>query len=780
MDGFLLGFTGLDFPEGLTLRLGLSFAAAVLGLSACATGPRGEAGGIVVAKDGAAHGRIVIAVDAPPATRHAAEELQRFLGEMSGAQLEIVDENAGSRRGDIILGPGKLQRRYARDIDFGALGNEGYALRTQNGRLIIAGGEPRGTVYGVYGLLEDVLGCRWFTKDVSRIPKSPTLRIPELHETHVPRLEYREPFTAECRDGDWASRNRMNSSAASLDEIHGGKVTYFGFVHTFDQLVPPDTYFDSHPEYFSLVKGKRLKERSQLCTTNEDVVRIITEEIRKRMHEHPEATVFSVSQNDWYNFCECDKCTAMAKAEGSQIAPVLWMVNRVADAVKDEFPDKLIDTLAYQWTRKPPKTMRPAKNVVVRLCSIECCFTHSFEACNSPENRAFVEDVKGWSTMCDRLWVWDYVTSFAHYLTPFPNLRVRDDNIRFFANHHVTGIFEQDVYTTENGELSGLSGYLGAKLLWNPDYDEGTAIREYLDGVYGAAAGSIWKYIRLIHDHVERENHHVMIWAGPADPYLNDGLLSTADAMWDDAEKAVASDPAALARVQTARLSVDYAIIERARQRGDRPYTIKHEDFSVTPQPEFQARTARFFSVGERSQVESLRESAQSLADYAKLVEPMMSTVTLKPQAAVRVGRLQPGLWFNYYEGEFQELPDFDKLTPVSSGWAGRVSLDPAPQLNALALCFDGFVKVPADGVYTFGTRSNDGSQVFIDGKLLVDNGGRHTMRGQSAFVALRKGYHPLRVTYFQGGAMYGLEFFYAGPGIEMQEVPGSVLWRRE
>jgi hypothetical protein len=748
-------------------------------VSGCATHGKREPRGVTLAENGAARTRIVVAEKAPPPTRHAAEELQRFLGEIGGAEIPIVSDRTRPHRGDIVLGRNAHQRRYAKDIDFAALGAEGYVLRTQGGRLIIAGGEPRGTMYGAYGLLEDVFGCRWFTPELSRIPKMAALRVPALNETHVPALEYREPFTAECRDADWAARNRVNSSASRLDEQHGGKVTYFGFVHTFESLVPPDRYFDTHPEYFSLVKGKRLRERSQLCTTNEDVVRIVTEEVRKRMREHPEATVFSVSQNDWYNFCECDKCTAMAKAEGSQIAPVLWMVNRVADAIKDEFPDKLIDTLAYQWTRKPPRTMRPAKNVVVRLCSIECCFSHSFEACNSPENQAFVQDVEGWSKRCDRLWVWDYVTSFAHYLTPFPNLRVRDDNIRFFAKHNVTGIFEQDVYTTENGELSGLSGYLGAKLLWDPDYDENTAVNEYLEGVYGAAAEPIRRYIDLLHDHVEKENLHVMIWAGPSDPYLNESLLAKADALWDEAERSVSGAPDVLARVQTARLSVDYAIIERARQRGDRPYKIDHAHFTVTPQPEFQQRAERFFAVGEQSHVESLRESSQTLADYRQLILPMTQAVTLAPRAAVRPGKLRAGLRFDYYEGAFNELPDFALLKPVASGAAKIVSLDSARARDTMALQFKGFIKVPADGVYTFGTRSNDGSRVYIGDILVVDNGGRHTTRGQTGFAALRKGYHAVRVTYFQAGSASDLEFFYSGPGIEHQVVPSSALWRR-
>ncbi len=199
----------------------------------------------------------------------------------------------------------------------------------------------------------------------------------------------------------------------------------------------------------------------------------------------------------------------------------------------------------------------------------------------------------------------------------------------------------------------------------------------------------------------------------------------------------------------------------------------------MTPQPEFRARADRFFAVGERSGIESLRESTQTLADYAKLVEPMMRAVTLTPVAPVKTARLQAGVNYAYYEGQWDELPDFGALTPVAAGWTGRVSLDAAPATDAMAMQFEGYIEAPADGVYTFGTRSNDGSQVFLGDRLVVDNGGRHTMQGQSGFIALKKGMHPLRVTYFQAGALSGLEFFYAGPGIELQEVQGSVLWRR-
>jgi hypothetical protein len=177
----------------------------------------------------------------------------------------------------------------------------------------------------------------------------------------------------------------MNSSNGRLEEKHGGKVSFAKgfFVHTFNRLVPPEKYFDEHPEYFSMIKGQRLKKNSQLCCTNPDVIRLCTEGIREAMRAQPRATVFSVSQNDWRNYCQCPVCQELAREKDSQIGPVLQLVNRVAEGVEKEFPDKIVETLAYQWTRRPPKNMRPRPNVVIRLCSIECCFSHPLATCDS-------------------------------------------------------------------------------------------------------------------------------------------------------------------------------------------------------------------------------------------------------------------------------------------------------------------------------------------------------------------------------------------------------------
>ncbi|GMV93364.1 MAG: hypothetical protein AMXMBFR82_31420 [Candidatus Hydrogenedentota bacterium] len=753
----------------------LVVAVLVMMLAGCARFGR-EPEGFRLASDGVAQAVIALPPDASPSTVYAGEELQRFLSEITGAQVGLVHEYPNAPANAIVIGEVRGANALLQDVDIPSLGMEGYVIRSDGARVVIAGGQPRGILYGAYALLEDHLGCRWFTADVSRIPTDADLVIPAIDERVIPRLEYREPFVMDCFDGDWAARNRMNSTAARLEEKHGGKVTYFGFVHTFESLVPPDVYFDEHPEYYSLIDGVRQRERSQLCCTNPDVVRIVTEEVRKRMAEHPDATVFSVSQNDWINYCECEPCTALADAEGTQMAPVLSLVNQVAAAVADEFPDKLVDTLAYQYTRKAPKTMRPEPNVVIRLCSIECCFSHPFEDCDSPENVSFVKDVQDWSQVCDRLWVWNYNTSFSNYFTPFPNLRVRNDNIKFYADHNVTGIFEQDVYTTLDGELSELSGYLNAKFLWNPDYDEETAMSEFLDAVYGDAAKPIRKYIDLLHDRVEDENIHMDIWIGPDHPVLNDAILEKADRLWDKAEKVVADDPGALARVQAARMSVDFAIIERTRSKGIVMYDYDPISQSATLKPEFVARINRFLDTAAKNGVTNIREQGGAIDVYRQDLENLRAVTSEPMMAPANPGATEPGLAFRYYEGAWNALPDFGVLEPVRAGVTEKIDTEPTEHGETFGLIYEGFIEVQRAGLYAFECRSNDGSKVIIGDRVLINHDGLHGSSAKSGVIALDKGLHPIQVQYFNAGGRFTLELTYEGPGIKRQPLAGNAL----
>ena len=736
---------------------------------------------LTLAEDGATDYSIVIAGDASPSTQYGAEELQRFLGEISGAEFAIKTAAGPMSEHEIILGDSDHLRQLGAVVDFAALGDEGYVIRVVGKHLVIAGGALRGNLYGAYGLLEDYFGCKWFTPEVSRIPKRKTLGLPKLNETRIPELEYREPFVFDCFDGDWCARNRMNSSTARLDERHGGKVRFGAgmFVHTFNRLVPPEKYFADHPEYFSLVDGERVKDQTQLCTTNEEVVQLCIENVKKAIEADPEAFVYSVSQNDWHNYCECDNCTALYEKERTWMAPVLQLVNCVAEAIEDEYPDKAIETLAYQYTRKAPKTMRPRKNVIVRLCSIECCFMHPLDGCDSEDNREFTRDARAWAKVADRLWVWDYVTSFRHYMTPFPNLRVRDDNIRFFIANNVKGIFEQDAYQSYNGEFNSLSGYLNAKHLWNKEYGEDRAINEFLEGVYGAAATPIREYIDMLHDKVAKDNIHADIWIGPNNsPFLTDEIMKKSEVLWERAEKAVANQPDTLQRVQFARLSYEYAWLEKNRHNTELLFDIDHANFTVKPHPVYGQRVRRFFETIRTANVTLFAEHGSSLDQYEA---PFIGALreggrTFEPIEGTELKNPKNGTKFSLYKGTWEHLPDFAKLTADSQGITGHPTAAVCDDAESFALSFTGYFKAEQDGVYSFSLGSNDGSRMTIAGEA-IDNDGLHPTLEVNTQLALKKGYHPFTIEYFQAGGSKDLYLKCTGPDMKYGPVPMLALY---
>jgi len=530
-----------------------------------------ESSGITLVRGGQSDYTIVIDRRCSPSEQHGAEELQMFLEQICGAKLPIRPVNATPVSGPMILvGSSEVLDRLPVDIDFEALGQEGFVIKTVGPHLVLAGGRLRGSMYACYEFLDKYLGCRWFTAGgptppVSRIPRQETIELPHIDYQKIPVLEYREPLYAEAFDGDWAARNRMNSSQASLGQEHGRKIVYKGFVHTFYSLVPPDKYFDEHPEYFSEIDGERTCEGAQLCLTNPEVVKVATESVCQWLREDPEANIVSVSQNDSLGYCQCDKCQALAEREGSQAGPILHFVNQIADNIKDEFPHVAIDTLAYAWSCKPPQYVKPRPNVIVRLCSIDCCFSHPLAMCDLYTNRFFEEDIIGWSKICDRLYVWDYVTDFAHYLLPFPNLHSLQPNIKFFVDHNVKGVFEEGNYNG-GGEFAELRSYIMARCLWDPDCDWEKEMNEFLQAYYGPAAGPVHQYIEMLQTKTRKDNIHMDIWTPPTTAYLTEKIINRADELFDKAETMVAHDPVKLLRVKKERLSVDYVKLSRAEE----------------------------------------------------------------------------------------------------------------------------------------------------------------------------------------------------------------------
>lgn len=515
--------------------------------------------------------RIIIKDAVSTSVFHAAEELKSFIKQIAGADLPIFTDVSDPSEHEILVGESSHLEKLGFNIDISAFGDEGFEIKTQGEHLAIIGSEIRGTLYGVYEFLEKYLGCRWFTEDISRIPSRSEIVVGEIEDIQIPALEYRESYFNGYNDGDFFARNKNNGMSAKLEEKHGGKIKYNPFVHSFDSIISPAEYFDTHPEYFSEVDGKRSSGYSQLCLTNPEVLEIAKEKVRKWIEDNPDTNIVSVSQNDNCTYCTCEKCRAVDEYEGSHAGTLLRFVNDIAESVENDFPNVAIDTLAYQYTRKPPKYVRPRKNVIIRLCSIECCFAHPLAECGS----SFADDLREWSKISRRLHIWDYVVNFAHAIAPFPNFNVLQANIKFFIENNATGIFEEGNNSTrESGELNALRQYILMKLLWNPDYDVDNGINEFLTAYYGMAAPEIRKFFDLIHNQITPDTH-MHIFDSPHQAYLNAEMLSESDKIFERAER-IADNETILARVKKLRLSVRYVeIVNMPMDNPNRAETVE-------------------------------------------------------------------------------------------------------------------------------------------------------------------------------------------------------------
>ncbi len=499
---------------------------------------------------------VIIPDNPTPQESYAARDLRYHLELVTGRDFRLKNESEAAGSPGFYVGRTRAAEQAG--VKFDSLGLEGIHIKTVGPSVILAGNQ-RGVLYAVYTFLQDNLGCRWFTPDCATWPKSGRIAVADLNRRFIPPLEFRMGDYPVARDGTFAARLRLNGDNHGMSAEQGGQRGVMGLAHTFAALVPPERYFAEHPEYFSLVGGKRQSGYSQICLTNPEVLEICIAGVRQWIKDHPEKKVFSVSQNDTWGYCECDDCTAIAEAEGSQAGPVVRFGNAIADDIAKDYPDVAIETLAYQYTRKPPKITKPRPNVIICLCSIECCFIHPLG--NDSFNRTFADDIRGWNRICDRLWIWDYVINYAHTICPFPNLYVLKPNINFFLDNGVKGIYEESCYYTKSSELQELRNYIMAQTLWDPAYDTDKAIDEFCAAYYGAAAGPVREYLNLIHRETQRPRDlHVQIYTHPRS-YVTEKMLTESRAIFDRAEAAVANDPVLLQRVQIARLPIMYAEI---------------------------------------------------------------------------------------------------------------------------------------------------------------------------------------------------------------------------
>ena len=404
-----------------------------------------------------------------PTALHSAEELTKYL------QKKGVAVSQSGFPITIAVDPSCKQDGYKIEASFGE--NEGMTIK----------GDNNGVLYGVYGFLEKYADVRFFTPTLERCTKG-DITIPEgLVLEYSPAMKARRLTWHSVRDADWCVKNGINNCDAPLTEELGGQRLNYGrlFVHTINFLAET-TY--PYPAY-----------GTNPCVTDPEVLATVIKNVRKALEENPAINIVSVSQNDFEGYCHCPNCRKIEEEEGSPAGPLLRFVNAVAEDLEKDYPNLTIDTLAYKYTQKTPKITKPRKNVCIRLCSINCCFTHPLDNKDCPKSKKFYEDIVGWGKICDKLHIWDYTTNFHYYISTFPNFGVIHKNMKFFAENNVVSMFPQGNGQGVSGEFGELRAYLLAKLMWNPYMSEEEYLAhmdEFLEGYYGAG----WKNIRTFID----------------------------------------------------------------------------------------------------------------------------------------------------------------------------------------------------------------------------------------------------------------------------------------
>ena len=529
--------------------------------------PKGKASApLVLADAGEAGYTVVIPSDARRLERKAAIDLCQNLKLISGTDFPTVTEDvlSSNHRPYISLGRTELLANSRARWKSANLAAEGYALEVIGGDVYLYGGSGRGLINGVYSLLEEDLGCRWYSTTSVDTPRARALSASLVSRKHVPVLELRDPYIYRMHDPQWSLRNKTNTPHARIPMAWGGSIRYHHMGHTYAAYFPTRKYFDEHPEYYALVNGKR--QASQLCHTNEDVIRLSIEKTCEIFRNHPDVTITAIGPNDGRGFCDCPNCKKLDDENGGRSGSFFHHVNSIAAGVKEEFPNNRLISLAYLDYARPPTKLKVDDYIIIQLCTDSHAWKYQF--CFLQESDEFQSIIKAWQAVEATVFVWDYTTDYVHYLVPMANWPVVAGNTRFNIRNGATGI----MYESEANDNDEMRAWVWAKQLWNPALDTEELLHDFVFGYYKEAAQPIWDYQVMMWAYWEKWHRRPHKCGEPSDnPILNnlhcsyapDGpmfspeFMATMSRCFADAES-LAESETILARIKQAKLPLLY------------------------------------------------------------------------------------------------------------------------------------------------------------------------------------------------------------------------------
>ncbi|MCW3466912.1 DUF4838 domain-containing protein [Chitinophaga nivalis] len=538
---------------------------------------------------------IVVPAQASKAEQRAAGIFRNYIEQISGARLTVIPENEYHTQPAVFIG----QTDHSHGPE--QIKGEGYFIGSEAPHLYIRGGSGQGVVYGVYHVLETYMGCRKDAGEPAVVPASRDIRLPgQLHDLQEPAFLYRETYYPASLDPEyleWHGLHRFED----LWSVWG---------HSFFRIVPPDTYFNTHPEYFSLVNGRR--QPLQLCLSNEQVYDLAVAYFKQAIAKHPDAGYWSIAQEDGPGACTCDACRQADAAAGGPQGSLIRFVNRIAA----QFPEQRFTTLAYGYSARPPQHLRPASNVYIMLSTIDAFRQEPLAT--APSAAPFRKNLEGWAALTPNLFIWDYTTQFTHYLTPFPDYAQLQPNLQYFARHGVKGIFSQGSGAAA-GDMAAYNSYVQACLLWNPQAAVTAVSERFLRSYYGAAGPYIQQYLAALTQAVKDTRATLDIYGNPvrsSHDYLSAIWLKKYNALLDQATAAVKNEATLLKRVEQVRLSLTYTALQQSRFYGTADGGYLHPDGTI--RAGWREKVRAFAAGCQRAGITELAEGGLSPEGYVQ------------------------------------------------------------------------------------------------------------------------------------------------------------------
>ncbi|MBP1990188.1 DUF4838 domain-containing protein [Paenibacillus eucommiae] len=530
---------------------------------------------VTITSGGVGHYNIVLADTANLVEETAANELQLYIQKVTGVTLPIVGESSAQDK-SFMVGP----TAFAIANGINPSGEEAWAIHSVGNKIILTGGSTRGTLYAVYHLLEDEIGVRWWNHWEEYVPSKPTLTLElPVDFSGEPAFKYREIFDATDFTGEiqpyslFPFRNRLNGHSTNdrnTPAAYGGIVSYGppSHVHTFNRIMPPEEYFDDHPEYYAFIDGEN-KRDGQLCLANPDVRTIFKQKIKGYIAASyvdadlkglPRPTMFSVTPNDTEGFCEYPADLAQRSAYGDS-GYLLNFVNDIAADIALTYPEVKIDTLAYWYYVDPPLGgMTPASNVQIRYANVGLDLLHPLSHANNADVRSKLEAWK--SITSGDLIFWNYAVNYAPN-PPLPTMYNKKQDYQYLRTKGVTGIFEEQE-GSNHSDMWDMKVWIEAKLMENPDLDLSSLMTDFTDKYYGAAGTYIRQYLAASKILADTTANKVTFAAeNNVYNYFSLAHVNSQELILNSAAAAVAGDPVKLQRVNTARASLDRLILFR-------------------------------------------------------------------------------------------------------------------------------------------------------------------------------------------------------------------------